>query len=598
MSNVKSKPITDTLLDDLKSLYRIMEKKCQGQIKRLVIYSVVASTLELFTIGAIMPFIGALMAPEKIYEIHVFRVLLNHLGIYSNQGVILPFTVLFIVAVVVSTTIRFLLQRYTVNLAFSIGIDLCSLTYRKMLYQPYLFHVKTNSSEIINTITLKLSEVIFYIVLPCVILMSSTLVLIAMLGAVLYFLPLSSFGILLGFGLFYSLISKRTKKNLSRNSIKISADSTLVLKKLQEGLGAIRDIILDGTQEHHIKSFHALMIRFRQTQAENQILSAVPRYVIESIAMLFVATLAYLFSLNEGGLAAELPKLVAIALAMQRLLPVVQQIYISLSTIQGFQGSLKDSLSLLEKPVLVSSDVSTEISFNNSLTLNNVAFRYSPELNDVLEGFNLTINSGDCIGIIGTTGSGKSTLIDLIMGLNFPTDGCIRVDDYELSHENLRSWQNKIAHVPQNIYLADATVIENIAFGVPFDEIDIARAHQAAKLAQIHEMILALPDGYSTEVGERGAQLSGGQRQRIGIARAFYKQAKLLVLDEATSALDNETEARIIDSVVGFESDITVIMIAHRLSTLKCCNKILDLKNGKIERILKYNDLFTDRQNP
>lgn len=592
MSNKKGRPIAATLRDDLKSLYRIMERKRQGQIKRLVLFSAVASFLELFTIGAIMPFIGALMAPERIYDIHVFRILLNNLGIYSNQGVILPFTVLFIVTVVLSTTIRFLLQRYTVKLAFSIGIDLCSLAYRNMLYQPYLFHVKTNSSEIINTITLKLSEVIFYIVLPCVILMSSSLVLMAMLGAVLYFLPLSSFGILLGFGLFYSLISKSTKKRLSSNSIKISADSTFVLKKLQEGLGAIRDIILDGTQEHHLKSFHALIIRFRQTQAENQILSAVPRYVIESIAMLFVATLAYLFSLNEGGLAAELPKLVAIALAMQRLLPVVQQIYISLSTIQGFQGSLKDSLFLLEKKTSpIPSAISSEISFHNSLSLNNVSFSYAPELNNVLDGFDLTIKKGECIGIIGATGSGKSTLIDLIMGLNLPTSGYIRIDDIVLSNENFRSWQNKIAHVPQNIYLADTTVVENIAFGVPFEEIDIERVHQAAKLAEIHCMILSLPNGYNTEVGERGAQLSGGQRQRIGIARAFYKQAQLLVLDEATSALDNETEAKIIDSIIRMKSDVTIIMIAHRLSTLKNCTRILDLKNGKIEKILKYNEL-------
>jgi ABC-type multidrug transport system fused ATPase/permease subunit len=589
----KSKPITDTLFSHLKSLYRIMETKRQVQIKKLVFFSALASFLELFTIGAIMPFIGALMAPEKIYNLHFFRIVLNYLGVYSPQDIILPFTVLFVVAVVISTAIRFLLQRYTVKLAFSIGIDLCSLAYRKMLYQPYLFHVKTNSSEIINTITLKLSEVIFYIVLPCVILMSSTLVLMAMLGAVLYFLPLSSFGILLGFGLFYSLISKSTKKRLSSNSVKISADSTLVLKKLQEGLGAVRDIILDGTQEHHLKSFHALMIRFRQTQAENQILSAVPRYVIESIAMLFVATLAYLFSLNDGGLAAELPKLVAIALAMQRLLPVVQQIYMSLSTIQGFQGSLKDSLLLLEKAPQISSAVSVEIAFNKSLTLNNVAFRYAPELNNVLDGFDLTINNGECIGIIGATGSGKSTLIDLIMGLNLPTDGCIRVDDAELSNENLRSWQNKIAHVPQNIYLADATVVENIAFGVPSDEIDIARVHQAAKLAQIHEMILALPDGYSTEVGERGAQLSGGQRQRIGIARAFYKKARLLVLDEATSALDNDTEEQIINAVkrVAELEGITTIMIAHRLTTLKSCNRIIELMNGKLIKTMKYDDI-------
>lgn len=593
MAEEKCKRTSNSLFDCLKSLYQLIEKRRQIQIKKVVFFSVVASFLELFTIGAIMPFIGALMSPETIYNIHFFRLVLNSLGLYSSNDVVFPFTVLFVVTVLLSTCIRFCLQRYTVNLAFSIGIDLCSQAYRRMLYQPYLFHIKTNSSETINTITHKLSEVIFYIVWPCIILMSSTLILTAMLGVVLYFLPLSSFCILLGFGLFYSFISKSTKKKLSINSVRISADSTLVLKKLQEGLGAFRDIILDGTQEHHLKSFHELMIRFRKTQAENQVLSAVPRYVIESIAMLFVATLAYFFSLNKGGLAVELPKLVAIALAMQRLLPVVQQIYISLSTIQGFQASLKDSLLLLEKEPQVSSVVSGEIVFNRFLTLDNVSFRYGDELNNVLDGFELTINKGECIGIIGSTGSGKSTLIDLIMGLNLPTHGCIRVDDVELSNKNLRSWQNKIAHVPQNIYLADATVVENIAFGVPSDEIDIERVYQAARLAQIHEMVLALPDGYNSVVGERGAQLSGGQRQRIGIARAFYKKARLLVLDEATSALDNETEEQIINAVkrVTKLEGITTIMIAHRLTTLKSCGRIIELVNGKLVKTMKYEDI-------
>lgn len=591
MTEQIEKPIKDTLFDNLKSLYRTMDRKRQSQIKKLICFSAVASTLELFTIGAIMPFIGALVAPEKIYNIELFRLILNYIGVDTPRGVILPFTVLFISVVIISAGIRFLLQRYTVKLAFSIGIDLCSLAYRKVLYQPYLFHVKTNSSEVINTITLKLSEVIFYIVLPCVILMSSTLVLIAMLSAVLYFLPLSSFGILVGFGFFYSLISKRTKRRLSNNSVKISSDSTLVMKKLQEGLGAVRDIILDGTQEHHLKSFHSLMVRFRQTQAENQILSTVPRYVIESIAMLFVASLAYHLSLNEGGLAAELPNLVAIALAIQRLLPMVQQIYMSLSTIQGFQASLADSLILLNKEPQMSSRVSDNIVFNESLSLNNVSFRYGPELDNVLDSFSFTINKGDCVGIIGATGSGKSTLIDMIMGLTEPTAGVITVDDAELSMNNLRSWQNKISHVPQNIYLADATVMANIAFGVPEEHFDIPRIHQAAKLAQIHEMIMALPDGYNTEVGERGAQLSGGQRQRIGIARAFYKQAELLILDEATSALDNDTESAIIDSIVKNNNNVTIIMIAHRLTTLSNCNKIIELKNGHLNRCLTYSDI-------
>ncbi|RQM70164.1 ABC transporter ATP-binding protein, partial [Aeromonas jandaei] len=432
------------------------------------------------------------------------------------------------------------------------------------------------------------------IVLPSITLMSSTLVLVAMLGAVLYFLPVSSFFILFALGIFYSFISKRTKENLSRNSVNISADSTLVLKKLQEGLGSVRDIIIDGSQEYHLRAFHSLMIRFRHRQAENQLLSSVPRYVIEPIAMLFVATLAYLFSLSDGGLAAELPKLVAIALSMQRLLPVVQQIYISLSTIQGFQGSLRDSLVLLKKQTKISTRIiDNKVSFNSSLIISNVSFRYAPDANNILNNINLTIDKGECIGIIGSTGSGKSTLIDLIMGLTSPISGIIKVDETELNNDNMRSWQDQIAHVPQNIYLADATIIENIAFGVPSTQIDIERVYQAAKLAQIHDMIVALNDGYYSVVGERGAQLSGGQRQRIGIARAFYRKARLLILDEATSALDNVTEEKIIDAVTRISKidGMTTLMIAHRITTLKSCDRIIEIVNGTLTKTVKYKDI-------
>ncbi|QJW84100.1 ABC transporter ATP-binding protein [Ramlibacter terrae] len=286
----------------------------------------------------------------------------------------------------------------------------------------------------------------------------------------------------------------------------------------------------------------------------------------------------------------------ALAVGAQKLMPLVQQIYNGWSSALGSQASVDNVLDLLEfepQPAVEGPG----IAFRDEIRLEDVGFHYggSAPAARVLEGVHLHIRRGEKVGIVGPTGSGKSTLVDLLMGLLSPTAGRFTVDGHEITPANAASWQRHIAHVPQSIYLSDATIAENIAFGLPPAKIDQARLQRAAATAQIHEHIRGLPDGYATVVGERGARLSGGQRQRIGIARALYKQADVLVLDEATSALDDDTEARLMDALIEVARETTVIMIAHRLTTMKRCDRIVHLERGRVQRLSTYGELMAKR---
>ena len=358
------------------------------------------------------------------------------------------------------------------------------------------------------------------------------------------------------------------------------------IQTVQEGLGGIRDILLDHTQSHFLRRFTMTDWPMRQAQASNNIIGPSPRFVVEAFGIVLIAFLGYNMSESQGGLGAAIPALGALALGVQRLMPLIQQTYQGWAQVSGNRQLLQDVVDFLGQPADVSQVAAQALPFEREISLEQISFRYQPNSPLVLNGVSLTIAKGSRIGIVGTTGSGKSTAMDLLMGLLQPTEGCIKVDGTPLSGQSRISWQRNIAHVPQTVYLSDASFAENIAFGVSAEEIDMDRVKQAAKQAQIAEFIESSTDGYQATIGERGVRLSGGQRQRIGIARAIYKQAKLLVFDEATSALDSNTEAAVISSVMSLSQDLTIIMIAHRVSTLENCDMIVEIDQAGKARVL------------
>ena len=404
--------------------------------------------------------------------------------------------------------------------------------------------------------------------------------------------------VFLGLGASYVLAMLITKTKLTQIGKVIASHQGQRVKVIQEGLGGIRDVILDSSYSIYGDAFRKIDRPLRNSQRLSSFLAVVPRHGIETLALILFSGAAYWLTIGNDASGAIIPVLAATALGAQRIMPAMQTAYHSWTFLMSGKETLSDVLALLENENAMEelSKISDlDIQFSKSIALKDIFFAYSVNGPVVIDGLSMGIDRGDRIGIIGTTGSGKSTLVDIIMGLIEPLSGDIRVDDAQINKSNIHNWRRKISHVPQNIFLADGTLRENIAFGIPPDLIDNERVYWAAHHAQLNSTIEQLPMKYDSPVGERGVSLSGGQRQRIGIARALYKGGSILVLDEATSALDGETESLVMDAIAGLGNSITVIVIAHRLTTLKFCTKIYEIAAGKISRAGSYKDIVCSR---
>ena len=569
------------------------------QLVVLLVLMVLASFAEVLSLGAVLPFLGVLTQPEQVFAYPAIQPLLAWLRIAHPAALLLPITLGFIMAALLAGGMRLLLLYVQTRLSYAVGADFSYQIYRRTLYQPYAVHVSRNSSEVISGVTTKVNMVINYFLTPALTLLSSAVILIAILLALLAVDPWMSLAAFAGFGAIYGVVIFVTRARLAACSQRIAVESNQVVKVLQEGLGGIRDVLIDGTQETYCQQYRQADGPLRNAQASSAIIGGAPRFVAESLGMAFIAILAYAMARQDGGVTRTITLLGALALGAQRLLPVLQQGYLAIVQLRSGRHSLQDALSLLGQPVdLLGSGCQTAelLPFRQSIRLRNLGFRYAAQAPQVLHDLNLCIPCGGRVGFIGTTGSGKSTLLDIIMGLLVPTEGSIWIDDVQLTPATQRAWQRHIAHVPQSIYLSDASIAENIALGMRPEQIDHERVYRAARQAQISNYIESLDAGYDTHVGERGVRLSGGQRQRIGIARALYKQADVIIFDEATSALDNETERAVMDAIDHLGGDLTVLIIAHRLSTLRSCDLIVELQQGRVARIGTYAKIVSNRE--
>lgn len=537
------------------------------------------SFAEVLSIGAVFPFLTVLTSPEKLLATPWILDWARQMGLGMAKELVLPVTVLFILASVLSGLMRLLLLRVNTRLSFSIGVDLGYDIYQRTLYQPYLVHVSRNTSEIISGITSKTHIVIYNVLLPCLNLVSALFILSAVSMLLFVINPWIAVVALTLFGLIYGGVILGVRRRLRDNSVHIAAMSTEVIKSLQEGLGGIRDILLDGSQDVHSKLYRQSDAVLRRAQADNTFIGQSPRYAVESLSMVVIAGFAYAMSQHADTAAMVVPTLGALAVGAQRVLPVLQQAYLAWSHIRSGQEPLNQALDLLEQPLpnVPLRRSFDPVRFEREIRLSKMSFRYPGAQAWLFESLDLVIPKGARVGFVGVTGSGKSTLLDIVMCLLPPAHGVLTVDGQPISAANQRGWQSHIAHVPQAIFLADRSIEENIAFGVPPEQIDHQRVREAARMAQLDKLIESWPEQYATAVGERGVRLSGGQRQRIGIARALYKQADVLVLDEATSALDNETEQAVMESIEGLSRDLTILIIAHRLTTIRSCDLVVDV---------------------
>tara|TARA_R110000787_G_scaffold242588_1_gene348634 strand:+ start:2889 stop:4640 length:1752 start_codon:yes stop_codon:yes gene_type:complete len=578
--------MTDSVFKNIYKVWQHISKAKKLKFKWLMVLLVLSSFAEILSIGAIFPFFGVLLEPEIIMQNAYIKPFLNFLGINNSNEMALPMTVIFSTIILLAALVRVLYTWLSVRLSFALGVDLSDDIYKRTLYQPYIIHVSRNSSGIINGIWVKVSEVIFYILMPLMSLISSSLLVVSIVITLVLITPsvaLEAIGALI---VLYGIIVFVTKGKLKVGSKIIAIESNNVIKNLQEGLNGIRDVLIDGSQESFSKIYKETNSKLRRAQGSNQIMGQVPNLILTSLGMILIAFLAY-FLTASGGFVKAMPALAALTLGLQRLIPNAQKVYSAWSTISGSQSSLKDVIDLFEQPYPqdLNKEPTRNITFQKEIEIDKVSFRYNKETPYILNAINLKIKKGSRIGFVGTTGCGKSTLIDIIMGLLTPEGGALIVDGQKITSLNCRSWQKNISHVPQSVFLADSSIEKNIAFGVPEELIDKNKVISAAKQAQLADIIESWPDKFQTRVGERGVQLSGGQCQRIGIARALYKNAKLIVLDEATSALDVETEKEVLASIQALSNDITIIMIAHRLNTLSFCDEIIELGQGGVVKI-------------
>ena len=592
MSNIKLNIKNSTY----RFLWHHLSKRRQKQFYLLLILMMIASLFEVVSIGAIIPFLGILTAPEQVYQHQMTQPVIQLLQLTSPSQLLFPLTVVFISSVLLAGAIRLFLLYVMTKMIHATGSDLSVNIYHRTLYQNYTTHIARNSSEVINGIITKTNGVVGGVIEPILVMLSSIVLIIAIMIALLSIDIVIALISLFIFGLLYWCVIIYTRKTLQENSQCIAEQSTQMVKSLQEGLGGVRDVLIDGTQEFYCKLYRNADISLRKASATNAFIGGSPRFVMEAVGMALIASLAYTISLRETGIAPVIPVIGALALGAQRLLPALQQAYKAYSQIKGSYSSFIDVLNLLEQPLPEYADQPQPkpIYFVKEIKLNNLNFRYTEDSPWILKNVNLSLKKGSRIGFIGVTGSGKSTLIDIVMGLLPPTEGVLIIDNQTINSRNRRAWQAHIAHVPQNIYLSDSTIEENIAFGIAKELIDHQRVKKAAQQAQIAELIEQWKDGYQTFVGERGIRLSGGQRQRIGIARALYKQANILIFDEATSALDNETEQAVMDAIDDLGEEITILIIAHRLTTLKGCDKIIKLEKDYAIRIGSYEEVINE----
>ena len=586
--------VSVTTLTLLSGLWRHMTPRRHRQFVAVMILTFAGALLEVVSLGTSLPFIAVLAAPDAAFKYRVVALAGHMLGAQNGQQMLVPLTVAFVLAAVVAGVVRLLWSWASTRFTFAVGAELSEQVYLRTLYQPYAVHIGRSSSEIISGIATKIGGTMLGVLLPALTLASSLMLLVGIMLTLVIVDPAAAMIAAVGFGSSYWLVSWVTSQRLRRNSRLIASEQTYVIKALQEGLGGIRDVLLDSAQPFYCEIYRTADLALRRAQGNNIFIQQSPRPLIESFGMILIAALAFGLSRRAGGIAAALPVLVALALGAQRLLPALQQAYTSWASIIGNQAALADTIELLDQPLPAGAldPLPHPLPLRNSIQLAALRFRYGPDCPWAIEDLELTIPRGARVGFVGTTGGGKSTAMDLLMGLLTPTQGEVRVDGEALTGDRVRAWQRTVAHVPQSIYLADASMAENIAFGVAPTEIDMGRVRAAAKKAQLAELIESRPRGYDEIVGERGVRLSGGQRQRIGIARALYKQASVLVLDEATSALDNVTEKSVLEAIEAIGRDMTVLIIAHRLSTVQHCDTVVQLESGRVVAQGSYQQLL------
>ena len=579
----------------LKKVVSILDNKEKKFFYYLSFAFFFVAIIETFGVVLIIPFIEIASNPEIINSNYQLNLINDFFQFNNTNSFILFLGISYFFYLIFSQAFKALIMYLQLRFTFSLESSVSKRLLEAYLRQTYSWFLDKHSGDMGKGILSEVAETIHYSLTPLLAMISQLFLSILLVILIVLVNPLVAVITLLFLLMLNLLIFNKVKNWIKLMGINKVKHNQRRYKTVVEAFGAIKEIKLSGIEKIYSNKFSSAANDFSTANSNVQIVSILPKYLLEAISFGFLI-LFILYNLSLGNNLTEvLPILSMFAFAALRLIPAFQQIFSSLNKINFSTKGLDDILYRLNenKNLKILKKTTNSIQIKNKIEINNLNFIYPNSNRLALNKINLNIQSGEKIGIAGSTGSGKTTLIDILLGLLKPTNGEISVDGGEISKLGLRNWQNSIGYVPQNIFLSDKTIAENIAFGLSLEELDIDRVKEVCKIARLHKFITEeLEHNYFTEVGERGIRLSGGQRQRIGIARALYNNPSLLVLDEATSALDNLTEKNIIESIANHSKNITTIIIAHRLNTIKNCDCIFYLEKGEIKSHGTYDQLI------
>lgn len=588
-------------MQTLKSFLFLLKNHERKQALFLLGMILLMAFLDMIGVASILPFMAVLSNPDVIETNNFLNSLFqasNVFGINNYNEFLFFLGILVFILLVVSLSVRALTTYIQLRFVQMLEYSVTKRLIEGYLHQPYSWFLNRHSADIGKNVLSEVSVVIRGIKYIFEIIAKS-LVTIAIISLLFLVNPKLTFvvGILLG-GI-YIIIFYFIKNYLRKIGKKRLENNELRFKAIIDGFGAAKEVKFGGLENNYVERYAKPTYIFARTQASSGIISQIPRFILEAVAFGGVLLIILYMMLASGSFNTALPILSLYVFAGYRMLPSLQQIYLAFSQITFISPSLDKLIEDIKslKPISKNQDES-ELLFNKSISLKNIHYNYPNSSQSVLKNINITIPKKSTVGIIGTTGSGKTTTVDIILGLLEAQKGTLEVDEKIITTQNSRAWQRILGYVPQQIYLSDDTISANVAFGVKDEDISQEAVEKACKIAELHNFVVdELSDKYQTKIGERGVRLSGGQIQRIGIARALYHKPQVLVFDEATSALDNLTEQAVVDAINNLGEKVTIILIAHRLNTVKNCDRIFKIEKGQVISQGTYNEIMNINNN-
>ncbi|MCB1351953.1 MAG: ABC transporter ATP-binding protein [Rhodobacteraceae bacterium] len=591
------------MFDTYRKLLDLLTPREKGRFYILLVLILFMGFFEMVGVASIVPFMVVLSDPGIIQRHSILQSVYNGLGFTdpNNFMIFLGFGVFAIV--VIGTAFRTVVQYAVFRFSTMRSDSISSRMLEGYLFQPYTWFLNRHSGDLSANILGDVGQVVNRSLRPAMSLLTYAVVVLALVGLLIFVRPEAAFASAVLLGGSYLLIYVSVQKYLHRLGQERKIANDLRFQIVGEAIGGIKDVKLLGLEKRFLQRFHKPSRRLAEAEAMSSIIGEVPRYILEAVA--FGGMLAFVLFLlirGDGSLASVIPVLAIYAFAGVRIFPALQKIYNSVTLIRFSKPTLdklhedmiEAQANMRQRPEL---DKTASVPLNSTLELVDIHYAYPKAERTALQGLSLEIPARSTIGIVGGTGAGKTTAVDIVLGLLIPDQGKLLVDGLEITETNRHAWQRSIGYVPQQIFLTDASIASNIAFGRRPDEIDMEAVEHASRIAELHKFVMdEMPQGYETKVGERGVRLSGGQRQRIGIARALYHDPDVLILDEATSALDNLTERAVMDAVHNLGHAKTIIMIAHRLTTVRDCDTIFMLEQGRVVAAGSYTELFENNR--